>query len=112
MTRWKRAASPCRASTRRFFGRSALRSKLLTAIFVLFELEADGLLSRVIQHENDHLNGRMFTDSLPLPRRTLFMPKLNKLKKIALAEIERLTPLGQAPYPEEQAREAVKRSIA
>lgn len=29
-----------------------------------FTLEADGLLSRVIQHENDHLNGVLFIDHL------------------------------------------------
>jgi peptide deformylase len=30
-----------------------------------FNLEADGLLARVIQHELDHLNGILFTDRLP-----------------------------------------------
>ena len=30
----------------------------------LFSLEADGMLARVIQHELDHLNGRLFTDHL------------------------------------------------
>ncbi len=29
-----------------------------------FELEADGLLARVIQHENDHLDGVLFWDHL------------------------------------------------
>ncbi len=29
-----------------------------------FTLEADGLLARVIQHENDHLNGVLFIDHL------------------------------------------------
>lgn len=29
-----------------------------------FTIEADGLLARVIQHENDHLNGHMFIDRL------------------------------------------------
>jgi peptide deformylase len=27
-----------------------------------FTLDADGLLARIIQHENDHLNGIMFID--------------------------------------------------
>ncbi len=27
-----------------------------------FTLEADGLLARIIQHENDHLNGKLFID--------------------------------------------------
>lgn len=30
-----------------------------------FKLEADGLLSHVIQHENDHLAGKLFIDYLP-----------------------------------------------
>lgn len=30
-----------------------------------FNLEAEGLLARVIQHELDHLNGVLFTDRLP-----------------------------------------------
>lgn len=30
-----------------------------------FNLEADGLLARVIQHEYDHLEGILFTDRLP-----------------------------------------------
>jgi len=29
-----------------------------------FNLEADGLYARVIQHENDHLNGKLFIDHL------------------------------------------------
>ena len=27
-----------------------------------FTLEADGLLARIIQHENDHLDGKLFID--------------------------------------------------
>ncbi len=34
-----------------------------------FTLEADGLLARVIQHEYDHLNGRLFIDHLSLDER-------------------------------------------
>lgn len=34
-----------------------------------FTLEADGLLARVILHENDHLNGVLFVDRLPPARR-------------------------------------------
>jgi peptide deformylase len=32
----------------------------------LLEFEADGLEARIIQHENDHLDGRMFIDRLDL----------------------------------------------
>jgi peptide deformylase len=31
-----------------------------------FELETSGLLARIIQHENDHLNGVLFTDKADL----------------------------------------------
>lgn len=34
-----------------------------------FELTAKGMLARVIQHENDHLNGVVFTDHLPQKKR-------------------------------------------
>jgi len=36
-----------------------------------FELEADGLLSIAIQHENDHLDGKLLVDHLSLLRRRL-----------------------------------------
>jgi peptide deformylase len=36
-----------------------------------FELEAEGLLSIAIQHENDHLNGKLMVDHLSMLRRRL-----------------------------------------
>ena len=36
-----------------------------------FELEADGLLAIAIQHENDHLEGKLLVDHLSLLRRRL-----------------------------------------
>lgn len=42
------------------------------------ELEAEGLLSRAIQHENDHLNGKLFIDRLSTIRRELLLKKLKK----------------------------------
>jgi len=36
-----------------------------------FELEAEGLLSVAIQHENDHLDGRLMVDHLSILRRRL-----------------------------------------
>ncbi len=43
------------------------------------ELEADGLLARCIEHEIDHLNGKLFIDYLsPLKKRMV----INKLKKM------------------------------
>jgi peptide deformylase len=36
-----------------------------------FELEADGLLAIAVQHENDHLDGKLMVDHLSLLRRRL-----------------------------------------
>lgn len=49
-----------------------------------FRVEADGLLARAIQHENDHLNGILFADRLDEKSRTkLFRAyeRRNKLKR-------------------------------
>jgi peptide deformylase len=45
------------------------------------ELEADGLLVRVLQHEIDHLNGILFTDRLSPAKRGLLKSALEKLAK-------------------------------
>lgn len=50
-----------------------------------FELEASGMLARAIQHEYDHLDGRLFIDHVSALSRTLIKGKLNKLKKMAAA---------------------------
>jgi len=46
-----------------------------------FEIEAEGLLSRAIQHEIDHLNGICFVDRLSPLQRRLALEKYKKLKK-------------------------------
>lgn len=45
-----------------------------------FEMEADGVLARVILHENDHLDGKLFVDYLSPMVRSLISGKLKKLK--------------------------------
>jgi peptide deformylase len=45
------------------------------------ELEADGLLARVIQHEMDHLEGVLFVDRISTTRRSLLRGKLRKIKQ-------------------------------
>ncbi len=45
-----------------------------------FELEADELLARCLQHEIDHLHGRLFVDYLSLLKRRSAMAKWDKLK--------------------------------
>jgi peptide deformylase len=43
------------------------------------EIETDGILARVLQHEIDHLNGILFVDHLSPVRRALMKAKLKKL---------------------------------
>ena len=46
------------------------------------DLEAKGLLARVIQHEVDHLNGILFVDHLEDYTRNELRPELKKIKKL------------------------------
>ena len=46
-----------------------------------FELEADGLLAVCIQHEMDHLQGKLFVDYLSPLKRQRIKKKLEKLDK-------------------------------
>jgi peptide deformylase len=46
-----------------------------------FEMHADGLLAVCIQHEMDHLLGKVFVDYLSPLKRTLLMSKLDKAKR-------------------------------
>jgi peptide deformylase len=45
------------------------------------ELDADGMLARVIQHEVDHLNGRLIVDFLTPEQKKERRAELNKIKK-------------------------------
>jgi len=44
-------------------------------------VETDGLLSRALQHEIDHLNGVLFIDRLPAASKVALR---NRLRKLAL----------------------------
>lgn len=44
-------------------------------------LEAEGLLSVAIQHENDHLNGKLFIEKLSYTKRKKFEKEYKKLQK-------------------------------
>ena len=44
-------------------------------------LEAGGLLARIIQHEIDHLDGKLFIDRLPRWRRWLLGRRLRRLRR-------------------------------
>jgi len=48
-----------------------------------FEVEADGLLAKALQHEIDHLNGILFVDRLSSLKKSIFK---RKFKKVALEE--------------------------
>ena len=46
------------------------------------ELEADGLLARVIQHETDHLNGVLFIDRVSAATKLSLRRKLKRLQSL------------------------------
>jgi peptide deformylase len=54
------------------------------------EIAADGLLAVVIQHEIDHLGGKLFVDHLSSLKRNMILRKLAKSKKSGDLEPERL----------------------
>jgi len=46
-----------------------------------FEIKADGLLAECLQHEIDHLNGKLFVDLLSPLKRAMARRKLDKFKR-------------------------------
>ena len=53
-----------------------------------FQITADGLLAVCIQHEMDHLAGKVFVDYLSPLKRELVKKKLAKQKRLALEDSE------------------------
>jgi len=49
-----------------------------------FELEADGLLATCIQHEIDHLDGKVFVDYLSRLKQSRIRKKLEKHERLAM----------------------------
>ena len=49
------------------------------------EMDVEGLLSTCIQHEMDHLGGRLFVDHLSSIKRNMILRKLQKAKKQKVA---------------------------
>ena len=45
------------------------------------EVQADGLLATVLQHEIDHLNGLLFVDHISLLKRNMILRRLKKWKR-------------------------------
>jgi peptide deformylase len=60
-----------------------------------FELETDGLLAVCIQHEIDHLDGRLFVDHISSLKRQRIRKKLEKERR------------QSAPAPAERRRQAI-----
>ncbi|MAK45355.1 MAG: peptide deformylase [Spongiibacter sp.] len=58
-----------------------VRVKALDRIGDLFEIEPEGLLAVCIQHENDHLLGKLFVDYLSPLKRNRIRGKLEKQHK-------------------------------
>ncbi len=63
----------------------SIRLRYLDAQNEIRELEADGLLATVLQHEMDHLDGVLFIDHLSSLRRSIIVRKLVKSQKEAVA---------------------------
>jgi peptide deformylase len=63
-----------------------IRVRFLNETNTKQELEADGLLSVVIQHEMDHLEGILFVDHISNLKRSIILRKLKKAKKQLAAE--------------------------
>jgi peptide deformylase len=49
-----------------------------------FELEADGLLATCVQHEIDHLNGKLFVDYLSRLKQQRVRKKLAKQQRLVM----------------------------
>ena len=67
-----------------------IRVKFQDQNFKKYDLEVDGLFSRVFQHEFDHLNGVLFIDKISSLRRKLIK---RRLKDISNGMIEASYPL-------------------
>ena len=63
-----------------------VRVKALNADGKEFELEADGLLAVCLQHELDHLQGKVFVEYLSILKRTRISQKLKKRAKELVGE--------------------------
>ena len=61
---------------------SKIRIKALDLDNKTFSMEAEGILSVVIQHEMDHLDGKIFVDYLTNLKREIIRKKLLKQKKL------------------------------
>jgi peptide deformylase len=63
----------------------AVRVRYLDHQNEIREIDADGLLATVIQHEMDHLDGILFIDHLSALKRNMILRKLTKARKDGVA---------------------------
>ena len=60
---------------------SSIKVKALNNKGKPFAIEAEEILSRVIQHELEHLQGKAFIDNLPVIKRLMVCREINKNRK-------------------------------
>ncbi len=65
---------------------SGIKAKLLLLDGSTLEIETDGLLSRALQHEIDHLNGVLFIDRLPAVTKVSLRARLKRLASMRVGE--------------------------
>ena len=82
----RKAACPCRSSTTTSTAPRRSGSGRSTATGKPFELEAEGLLAVCIQHEMDHLEGKLFVDYLSELKRERLKKKAAKKAKRAATD--------------------------
>lgn len=63
---------------------------------VWYEVEASGLLGRCLQHEIDHLHGKLFTDRLSLLKKRAAMRDWEE-EKVKYPKLLRVLPVGDLP---------------
>lgn len=63
-----------------------------------FEIDAEDLLARCMQHEIDHLHGRLFIDHLGLVKRRSALAKWEKLRKGDRSHTRKVVPEGVARH--------------
>ncbi|MGL4636314.1 MAG: peptide deformylase [Beijerinckiaceae bacterium] len=60
---------------------ASIRFRFTTAKGVIEEMDADGLLATCVQHEIDHLDGKLFIDYISKLKRDRVMKKFTKIAK-------------------------------
>jgi len=58
-----------------------VKARALNQHGIPIEIVGEGLLARALQHEIDHLNGKLFIDHLPMLRRLKVQGLIRQIKK-------------------------------